>query len=325
MADEITAPEGASTRLDRLVVALPGVGSRARARRAIEAGKVSVAGELILEAGRMVAPGALVSLDWAKAGTSPAKVKARDGLAEVGLEILYEDDHLLALNKPVGLLTDTATREQARTRNSLRKVARAYLKAHGQGALVVHRIDRDTSGVVLMAKTEAAAEHLRHQFRNRRPIRVYDTVVYGTVKPDTAEWVDVMRWDSGRRIQLICNEREEGAFRASCQVQVLSRGQRATRLQVSLNTGRRNQIRLQAMVRNHSMVGERLYVPEGYRPPPTPRLNRQALHAHSLQVVHPHTHKPIRFEAPMPKDYTLLLRSLGKAPVAAKRPTKRSR
>lgn len=308
MSTEITPSEPG--RLDRIVVELQDVGSRSRARRVIEQGKVTVDGDVVTDPGASVESGSVVAIDWNRAGTARKKVAARKGLRSAGLAILYEDDRLIALDKPSGLLTDTATREQARTRDSLRKRVRKYLKARGSDAFVVHRIDRDTTGVVLVAKDAEAAEHLRAQFRARAPVRVYDVVVYGIVAEDAAEWVDVMAWDRGLRIQKPVPDDHPDAFRASANMRVIQRGKGATYLQVSLVTGRRNQIRLQCMLRDHPLVGERLYVRDDWRRPKGPRFDRQALHARSLEIVHPQTGEPLRIEARWPQQFRRLVESL---------------
>lgn len=302
--------EGEPTRLDRVVVDLQDVGSRSRARKVIDQGKVTVDGEVVRDGGAMVQPGATVALDWNRVGTGAKKVAARRGLTEAGLSILHEDDRLLFLDKPAGLLTDSATREQARNQDSLRKRAQRYLRARGQKAWVVHRIDRDTTGVVLVAKDKGAAENLRHQFRTQRPVRVYDLVVHGVVRSDGEEWADWMAWDRGMRLQKPVPEEHAQAFYAQCTMSVVQRFDTTTRLQVQLTSGRRNQIRLQAMLRGHPLVGERLYVEDNWRRPATPKLERQALHAALLGVAHPDRGAPIEVKAPWPEDFRKLVRSL---------------
>lgn len=309
---EIRVPEGGAVHLDQLIKELPGLGSRRKAQRAIAAGKVSVDGRPCGpgDVGFKVAPGARVEVDLARPGTAPDKVRAKAKLRAADLAILFEDEHLIAVDKPPGLLTDTATVAQARRRDSVRKRVRAYLRAHRQGAFVVHRIDRDTSGVVLLAKDEASSQALRDQFRARTPTRRYDLVVHGRVDEAEATWTDLMAWDAGRRIQRVVPADHPKAFRAIATMRRVAQHPHGARLEVSLTTGRRNQIRLQAMLRGHPLVGERLYVPEGWRPPDHPSLPRQALHARSLTVEHPATGEAVRFEAPWPDDFARLVASL---------------
>ncbi len=299
-------------RLDKRIVDLENVGSRSRARRVIDEGKVTVNGEVVRDSGMMVPDDAVVAVEWNKAGTARKKVEAKRGLTDAGLVILFEDERLLALNKPVGLLTDTATKAQARSEDSLRKRARAYLKAKGADAFVVHRIDRDTSGMVLIAKDEGASENLRAQFRAQTPTRVYDVVVHGRVVDDEAEWVDVMAWDRRNRVQRPVPDDHPDAFRASAHMRVVERYATSTRLEVSLVSGRRNQIRLQCMLRNHPLIGERLYIHDDWHRPAEPSLERQALHGRRLEVFHPSGSGRQRFDAPWPKDFKTLVRSLSR-------------
>lgn len=298
----------ADQRLDQVLAALERVGSRNRARRVLESGKVSVDGQPVGldDAGRRLAAGAVVRIDWDRPGSSLAAVRGRRRIAEAGLEILYEDEHVLAIDKPAGLLTDTASVQQARERDSVRKRLTPWLRARGQRPWIVHRIDRDTTGVVLVARTEPAAEHLRRQFRARAPERVYLAVVEGVPRGREGVWEDPMVWDAARRIQRRSDE--EGAFLARARWSLREAFAGAALIEVRLETGRRNQIRLQAQLRGHPLVGERLYRPEGQ--PDRSRFPRQALHALRLGVVHPATGRPLTVEAPIPDDLRRLLRRL---------------
>lgn len=299
-----------TTRLDLRVVALPDVGSRSRARRVIEQGKVTVDGAVVTDPGRMVPPTAQVAIAWNKPGTGREATQARAGLVTAGLVLLHEDKRILAFDKPVGLLTDSASTEQARYEDSLRKRAKAWLKSRGLEAHVVHRIDRDTSGVVLIACDEAAREQVMAQFRARTPERVYDAVVHGRVKADQATWTDWMAWDRAQLVQRPCAPDHPDAFRAQAHMTVVERFQNATWIRVSLVSGRRNQIRLQSQLRGHPLVGERLYLPEGWRAPARPTLGRQALHARRITIAHPDTGAPLTVEAPWPRDLHELVASL---------------
>ncbi len=309
----VVSQEQSGERLDRLVVELPEVGSRRRARDAIDTGKVSTDGNICGpgDAGRKMKAGAVVSIDWGRPGTGKAGHEAREGMRQAGLEVLYEDEWLVAVNKPSGLLTDTANRHQAMTRDSLRVRLQRYLRARGDASWIVHRIDRDTSGVVLVARTQAASNDLRRQFRQRRPERVYLAVVHGVPESDHGEWADWMAWDPVHRIQRITPPEADKAVLASANYRVAQRfGTRASLVEVRLVTGRRNQIRLQASERGHPLYGEQLYLPEDWRPTSKPLIRRQALHARALGVLHPGTRKNVRFESPIPDDMERLLNIL---------------
>ncbi len=176
---------------------------------------------------------------------------------------------------------------------------------------VVHRIDRDTSGVVLLARDAEAAERLRADFRHHRPERIYRAFVVG--RPDTeatsGAWVDWMRWDRRARRQVSCDPGAEGAFEATLRWRLVAAGPLASELEIALGSGRRNQVRLQALLHRCPVVGERQYVPPRWRPPVT--HPRQALHALRLGVRHPATGRPLVLEAPLPADLRRLRRFTG--------------
>jgi len=291
-------------RLDKLVARVPSVGSRSRARGAIETGKVRIDGEAADPRGgpEPVAAGAVVSVEWNARGTSWNRARARQVLEDAGLRILHQDEHVVAIDKPPGMLTDTATRKQARERDSVRKRLHTWLTQQGQAAHVVHRIDRDTSGVVLVARHPDAAEDLRNQFRERAPLRRYRALVWGV--PDAGTWVDWMSWDRRHRRQIVRKESAGGASRASADARVLEAYDRvASEIEVTLESGRRNQIRLQAWLRDAPLVGETQYVDPGFRPRWRIQPTRQMLHAAMLEVRHPATGQRLRIEAPLPPDY----------------------
>lgn len=304
-------------RLDKLLAAWPDVGSRRRARDAIQTGKVLVAGAVCRDPGQQVAAGTLIEVQWNRPGTAKDRQKGERELRAAGLRILHEDAALIAVDKPPGLLTDTASQEQHRTRDSVAKRLRAYLRASGDRPRTVHRIDRDTSGVVLFAKNDAAERPLREAFRNHRPERIYLALVLGKPSFEETTWEDHTRWNPRARVLARVPEEAEGSRATRCDVRVRRQfGDRAAELEVRLDTGRRNQIRLQAQLRNHPLLGERLYVEEAARRrlrelPPAPR---QMLHASRLWVRHPSTSEPLALLAPLPADYKKLTRQLRAKP-----------
>ncbi|MFK7928122.1 MAG: pseudouridine synthase [Myxococcota bacterium] len=289
-----------SVRLDKVVAAFPSVSSRSRAKDAISTGKVLIDGEVCTEVGFMVPAGCEVQLQWNRPGTGKDRVAGKKGLLEAGLDIVFEDEHLVAVCKPSGMLTDTASVEQHRTRDSVWKRLRAYLRASGDLPRTVHRIDRDTSGVVLFARTDPAEYNLRDQFRKHKPTRSYLALIHAKPSWDENEWLDWTRWNGAARKLVKIPDDGDGGKETRCHVTVRRRFIRnASEIEVRLHTGRRNQIRLQAAVRGYPLLGERLYVdrPWGMKVP------RQMLHARTLGVVHPITGRPITLRARIPSDY----------------------
>lgn len=304
-------PEAAGERLDKVLAGLPSIGSRERARQALRSGKVSVDGAAVGadDAGLRVAPGAAVAIAWNKPGTGARRTAARDALARAGVVVLYEDDAVLAADKPPGLLTDAADADQAKHRDTLRKRVHAWVGAEVWPA---HRIDRDTSGVVMFAKTEAARAALLEQWHARTPERTYLCVVEGRFERDQGRFGDWMLWDGRARVQRPCEPDADGGWFAEATYRVVERLVGATALEVSLITGRRNQIRLHAMLAGHPLVGEPLYrrEPRGRGSPARVPFERQALHARRLVLAHPRTGAPLAVEAPVPPDLDGLLRRL---------------
>lgn len=307
----------AGWRLDRFLAELPSVGSRRRAREALSSGKVTVEGTTATEedGGRTLPLGATVVIDWNRPGSGREWVAARGALVESGLKILWEDHRMLFVEKPPGLLTDAATEEQRRERDTATQRVRVYLRPQGKQAFVVHRIDRDTSGVLLFAKDEAAQTLLKTQFEAREPERVYLALLQGVPSPASGTWIDDMVWDGHQLIQRVPRHaNERGTVRASAHYKVLETlASGCALVEVRLVTGRRNQIRLHAMLRNVPLVGERLYNPRPWTPI-GPNATRQWLHAHRLGVRHPETQERIAVESPIPPDLTAILGNARKRP-----------
>jgi 23S rRNA pseudouridine1911/1915/1917 synthase len=214
------------------------------------------------------------------------------------------------VNKPPGLLAVPLPERSGA--GSVQDALVGHLRSKGKRRpFVVHRIDRDTSGLVVFAKHADAQGRLKAQFRRREPERVYLAVVYGEPTPASGRWSDHLVWDTRAVIQKETHPRDPLGKEAVSEYRVLETFGDASLLEVTLVTGRRNQIRLQARLHGHTLVGERRYVygPEMLRPIEFPR---QALHAYRLGFVHPQTGHPLRFEAPVPIDFLELLAQLRK-------------
>jgi 23S rRNA pseudouridine1911/1915/1917 synthase len=319
------SPAEAGTRLDRLLAALPSIGSREKARQALRSGKVSVDGEPagLDEAGRPLRAGARVEIAWNRPGSSARRTAGRESLERAGVEIVFSDAALVVCNKPAGLLTDAADDEQAKHDDTLRKRVRAYLG--GQPVWPAHRIDRHTTGLVCFARDERVQALLKDQWAARTPDRCYLAVLEGEIDGDSGLFRDWMAWDSAQLVQRPCRPHAPGGVLAESRWTVRERfGERATLLELRLRSGRRNQIRLQAQLAGHPLVGETLYraavaaghdsrrprAPRAPRPPVPIPFGRYALHAWRLSFVHPIRVEPLSFEAPLPDDLSALLREL---------------
>ena len=302
----VTAAE-AGLRLDKYLAASDRLGSRSKAASALERGKVYVnGGEVTLaDAARVLATGDAVRI-WTD---RPGSAKARPRTGEIGdLEIVFEDDRLVVVNKPPGLLS--VPLERNRGVPSVYDQLEDRFRSHGKlRPLVVHRIDQDTSGLVLFAKDPGAQAHLKEQFKRRETERVYLTVVYGRPEPEEGTWRDVLVWDEKALIQKETHPRDPRGQEAVSHYRVKEVLRGASLLEVRLHTGRRNQVRIQARLRGHTLVGEQRYVfgPEHLRPVPFPR---HALHAWRLVFRHPGDGRRIDLEAPPPPDFADLISRL---------------
>ena len=214
---------------------------------------------------------------------------------------------MLVINKPAGLLSVPLPRKQDEP--SVYGYLERYLRSQKRRPFVVHRIDRDTSGLVVFAKDARAQQTLKKQFIHRDPQRVYLALVYGHPVSDRGTWSDHLVWDRKALIQKRTHPRDPQGAEAVCDYCVVETFRDTSLLEVRLQTGKRNQIRIQARLRGHTLVGERRYVygPEALRPIAFPR---QALHAYRLAFRHPVDGRAMQFEAPLPADFSKLLARL---------------
>jgi 23S rRNA pseudouridine1911/1915/1917 synthase len=219
------------------------------------------------------------------------------------LDVLLEDNHCLVVNKPAGLLAQGDVTGEP----TLVDLARAYLKAkyHKPGNVyigLVHRLDRPTSGVVLLARTSKAAARLSQQFREGAVEKVYWAVVEGSCPVEAGEWVDSLRKDEGRNVVEVVPRGTPGAREAALAFRVIGRGPRSCWLEVRPVTGRSHQIRVQLATRGLPIVGDKKY---GARTSlrALDGKPRVALHAHGLTFSHPIGREAISVIAPVPADW----------------------
>ena len=295
-------------RLDKFLGASDRLGSRARAVDAIGRGKVFLneSEAAAADAGAHLAAGDRVRV-WMD---RPGSAKRRPSPRRAGdLRIVYEDDDLIVVDKPAGLLAVPHPRRTGAP--SIVEEIERHLRSHRKRRpFVVHRIDRDTSGLVVVAKHAAAHAALKEQFLRHEPERVYRAVVYGHPDPASGAWRDRLVWDQRTLMQKETHSSDPRSKEAISKYRVIEKFRDASLIEVRLVTGKRNQIRIQARLRGHPLVGEQRYVmagPEGSRPI---AFRRQALHAFRLAFRHPTTGRPLRFEAPMPADLEELVARL---------------
>ncbi len=310
MAVEAVVGEAdAGTRLDRFVAFMPGVGTRSRGRQLIDDGHVTVDGAK-RRAAYGVRAGERVVVDLPPPEPSAVEPEA------IPLRVLYEDEALLAIDKPPGMVVHPAP--GARSGTLVNALLHRLGSLDGVGAVgrpgIVHRLDRDTSGVLLVARTAAAMEGLAKQFRQRSLAKRYLAVVHGRVGPPTGVMDQAIgRHPVERKRMSVHSPRGRIAL---TRWQVLERFPHATLLRLAPETGRTHQIRVHLAALGHPIVSDRVY---GGGPPraATPAVRaameacpRQALHAESIRFAHPLTGAPLTVSAPVPDDFRDLVEGL---------------
>jgi 23S rRNA pseudouridine1911/1915/1917 synthase len=298
----------AGLRLDKYLAAPERLGSRARAAAAIERGKVFVNDDemAMADAARRLDTNDVVRVWMDRPGS--AKPRRAATVVAGDVEILFEDDSLIVVNKPAGLLSVPLERKSAAP-SAFEQIVRHLRPSGKRKPLVVHRIDQDTSGLVVFAKDADAQAKLKAQFKRRQPARVYLAVVYGHPSPASGQWRDHLVWDEKALIQKSTHPRDPDAQEAISDYRVVEHFKETSLVEVRLQSGRRNQIRIQARLRGHTLVGEKRYTfgPDVLRPI---QFERHALHAYRLVFEHPEDARPLRFEAPLPPDFDALLKRL---------------
>ena len=303
----------AVTRLDRfLAKSVPRL-SRTRAQALIRAGRTAVEGQTITDASARVKPGARVRL------SVPPPADPRPQGQAIPLAVIHEDDALIVLDKPAGLVVHPAPGNPNRTLvNAL--IAHCGEALSGIGGVrrpgIVHRLDKDTSGLMVAAKSDVAHQDLVRQFAARRIRRVYRAVVWGVPDPPRGEIVGNIGRNPVNRKKLAVVAR--GGKPALTRYRVLRvLGASASVIGCRLGTGRTHQIRVHMAERGHPLVGDPLYGrgrartgPEEAAAEAGRRLGRQALHAARLGFRHPESGQWLQFESALPSDIVALIESL---------------
>ena len=238
-----------------------------------------------------------------KRGGRSARPGSRLARLSRELAVVYEDDAIMIVNKPAGLLSVPIEGSSA---PSVQSLLSSEMKSQGQRALVVHRIDRFTSGLLLFAKTEADREILIRQFIAHTPVRQYLAVVRGLLPAMTGTLVHHLRWGKDQ-FQRPTSERDPEGARAELRYSVERKLRDASLVRVTLVTGLQNQIRVQFLAIGHPVVGDRKYAPEEAS---ERKIHRLALHAARLAFTHPRTGETISMECDLPDDMVELVEAL---------------
>lgn len=304
-------PADAGTRLDIFLAKAIGTISRSRVKSMILAGSVTRGGVITINASENVQPGACYSL------RPPAAAPATPRGEEIGLHILYEDEFLLVLDKPAGMVVHPAPGNQEGTLvNAL--IAHCGPSLTGIGGErrpgIVHRLDKDTSGVMVAAKTELAHARLAAAFAARRLEREYRAICWGVPNPASGQITgDIGRDPRDRKRMAVVTRNGKHALTNYRIIRNICSA--AAIIACRLDTGRTHQIRVHLAHIGHPLIGDPVYLrrrPAVAKDLPEPARSlaldfpRQALHAEILGFSHPISGAELHFSAPPPGDFQAL-------------------
>jgi len=230
----------------------------------------------------------------------------------LSLDIIFEDDDILVINKPAGLLSCPTPEEKLKTLLNavLPRLRKENFTDNDERLGLVHRLDKDTSGVMVMAKNQAAKDNLKEQFKKGQVEKTYLVLVRGKMQLQKGAIVAPLMHSKGRGSKMVIAPQGEGKESATL-FKVLKNLGQATLLEVKPKTGRTHQIRVHLSSIGHSVVGDKVYGQKDQRM----TLGRQFLHAWKIKFRHPTTKKFVCFESPLAFDLKEYLEGLMKTKI----------
>lgn len=282
--------EDAGTRADVFLAAKLGV-SRSNMQKLLEDGRVK-RGEKIIKANYKLRAGEMFVVDIPE----PEPIEAVP--ENIPLDIIYEDDDVVVLNKARGMVVHPAPGNYTGTLVNALLYHCSNLSGINSAIRpgIVHRLDKDTSGIMIVAKNDAAHISLSQQIQSKTAVRTYIAVVRGNIKTDSGTIETQIARDKTDRKKMTVVK--EGGRDAITDYEVLERFGKYTLVRCKLRTGRTHQIRVHMEYLGYPLVGD-----PKYSPMKTPfGIKGQALHSHTLEFTHPRTGERMKFEAPLPED-----------------------
>ena len=294
-----TSEEDRGARLDAFLARAMEDLTRSAAAKAIEEGRVLVSGKVPSKSLKLTGN---ETIEFTPEEPAPIDAVPQD----IPLDVVYEDDDMIVVNKPSGLVVHPAPGHPDGTLvNALLYHCGASLSGVG-GALrpgIVHRIDRDTSGLIIAAKNDYAHQFLSAQLADHTLARTYECIVVGNLREDSGTVDAPIARDSRDRKRMAV---VPGGRRAVTHWTVLARYPGYTHVQCRLETGRTHQIRVHMAYLGHPILGDTVYGAKK----PVPGLTGQCLHAVGLQFIHPRTKELVSLSCPLPGEFTAALRKI---------------
>ena len=294
-------------RLDKALAEASGL-SRERVKALLGEGRVLLAGKAAAQASVKVADGTSFEIRL------PAAIPAEAAPQDIPLTIVFEDEHLIVIDKPAGLVVHPAAGNLDGTLvNALLHHCRGQLSGIGgvERPGIVHRIDKETSGLLVVAKTDKAHEGLARQFADHSIERAYFAIVQGRPMPPAGTVSGFIgRSDHDRKKMAVLHELNKRGKHAVTHYRTVEAFAAASLVECRLETGRTHQVRVHMASIGHALLGDPVYgrTPTRFRPLLNQlRFARQALHAAVLGFIHPVTGAALRFESALPADMAGLL------------------
>ena len=300
-SETIRVPEEASgKRLDYFLAGyFSDKFSRTKIKEFILAGKATVNGAKV-KPNFILAKDHTVATDFQDFSEVPTRAE------NIPIRVVYEDDDFLVVDKPAGMVVHPAHGNLTGTLvNALLHHAKSLSKLGGDiRSGIVHRLDKNTSGLLVVAKNDHAHERLADQFKRHKVEKVYWAVVKGVVEHEEMRSEAPLGRSFSDRRKVIIRREEGGGKKAKTDFKVLKRFRNATLLEVRPQTGRTHQIRVHLKHLGYPVLGDKEYGTASHL------INRQALHAKSLSFTHPRTKKRVSFDSDLPADMQQLLKFL---------------
>ena len=265
--------------------------SKNKIRKMLTEGRISVNGEIEHKAKRSLKESDIVEIldkTISRELTPPPKQKPTN------LNIIFEDEDILLVEKPAGLLSIATNKMEPDTLHS-RCVDYVKSKDPSNWCFIVHRLDRETSGIMLLAYSKNNKEYLQEQFAERSVYRTYYALVEGQLPSKRGTEVEWLLEDKNLRVKKV-NPKTKMSKQAITHWEVMKENQETSLVRIMIDTGRRHQIRMAMKSLETPVVGDSLHGAE------TDPMGRICLHASSLEFLHPRTDEPVRFETRVPFD-----------------------